>query len=393
MTYPILKLNPGRERRLQAGHLWIFSNEIDNVATPLKSFQAGQVVQVISARDQALGLATLNPHCLLCARILTRDAKEIINVDFFVKRITQALNLRESFYSQPFYRLIYSEGDYLSGLIVDRYDQTLVVQMNTAGMQAQSDNIIEALKTALKPTRIILRNDSSYRLVEGLPQENSIVFGDDQDIFIEENDTQFSAPALDGQKTAWFYDHRANRAEFIKWVKGKRVLDVYSYLGGWGLEAAKHGAKEVICVDRSKIALEFLEKNATLNGVKVKTKLGDAFKLLQDLADAQEKFDIVIVDPPAFIKSKKEINQGIKGYEKLNRLAMKLIKPQGLLVSASCSLHLSREELLNVIQSAAQQNHGVAQVVYQGAQAYDHPVHPAISETSYLKAFFVRLGR
>lgn len=390
MTYPILKLNPGRERRIQAGHLWIFSNEIDNAATPLKSFQAGQIVQVVSARDQALGLATLNPQCLLCARILTRDSKEIINVDFFAERIQAALNLREEFYAKPFYRLIYSEGDNLSGLIADRYDQTVVVQMNTAGMQAQSDNIIAALKTVLNPARIILRNDSSYRLVEGLPQENSIVFGDDKAILIEENDTQFSAPALDGQKTAWFYDHRNNRAELIKWVKGKRVLDVYSYLGGWGLEAAKHGAKEVLCIDRSKIALEFLEQNAALNKVKIKTKLGDAFKLLQNLIDQQEKFDIVIIDPPAFIKSKKEINQGVKGYEKLNRLAMKLVKPQGLLVSASCSLHLSREDLLNVIQSAAAQNQRPAQIIYQGGQAYDHPAHPAILETSYLKAFFVR---
>lgn len=389
--YPILKLNPGRERRLQAGHLWIFSNEIDNQATPLKSFQAGQVVQVVSARDQALGLATINPQCLLCARILTRDVKQNIDVDFFVRRVKQALSLRESFYTKPFYRLVYSEGDYLSGLIVDRYDQTLVVQMNTAGMQAQSENIISALKIVLSPTRIILRNDSSYRLIEGLPQENSIAFGDEGDILIEENDTRFFAPALDGQKTAWFYDHRANRAELIKWVSGKRVLDVYSYLGGWGLEAAKQGAKEVLCIDRSKIALEFLEKNAELNKLKVKTKLGDAFKILQDLADAQEKFDIVIVDPPAFIKSKKEINQGIKGYEKLNRLAMKLISPGGLLVSASCSLHLSREELLNVIQTAAQQSQRSAQVVYQGGQAYDHPVHPAILETSYLKAVFVRV--
>lgn len=391
MHYPILKLNPGRERRIQAGHLWIFSNEIDNAATPLKSFQAGHIVQVVSARDQALGLATLNPQCLLCARILTRDVKENIDVDFFVKRIKSALALRERFYSQPFYRLIYSEGDYLSGLIVDRYDQTLVVQMNTAGMQAQNENIIEALKRVLNPARIILRNDSSYRLVEGLPQENSIVFGDNQAIFIEENGTQFLAPALDGQKTAWFYDHRANRAELMKWVQGKRVLDVYSYLGGWGLEAAKHGAKEVFCIDRSKIALEFLEKNAELNKLKVKTTLGDAFKILQDLADAQEKFDIVIVDPPAFIKSKKDINQGIKGYEKLNRLAMTLISPGGLFVSASCSLHLSREDLLTVLQTAAQQNQRSAQVVYQGGQAYDHPVHPAILETSYLKAFFVRL--
>lgn len=389
--YSTLKLNPGRERRIQGGHLWIFSNEIDNTATPLKSFQSGQIVQVVSARDQVLGLATLNPQCLLCARILTRNPQEKIDVDFFIERIKQALSLRENFYAKPFYRLIYSEGDNLSGLIVDRYNNTLVAQMNTAGMQAQSENIISALKTVLNPVRIILRNDSSYRLIENLSQENKIVFGDDQDIFLEENDTQFSAPALDGQKTAWFYDHRNNRAELIKWVQGKRVLDVYSYLGGWGIEAAKHGAKEVLCIDRSKIALEFLEKNAVLNNLKVKTKLGDAFKILQDLSDQQEKFDIVIVDPPAFIKSKKEINQGIKGYEKLNRLAMKLVKPQGLLVSASCSLHLSREDLLGVIQTAAQQNQRNAQVVYQGGQAYDHPAHPGILETGYLKAFFLRV--
>lgn len=391
MLYPNLQLKPRSERRLQAGHLWIFSNEIDNAATPLKSFAAGSIVRVVTANNEPFGLAYINPQCLLCARILTRDVNETIDQAFFVRRVQQALKMRESFFAKPYYRLIYSDSDLLSGLIVDRYDDTLVLQINTAGMEKLRDVIVAALKEVLKPARIILRNDSSYRAVEGLPEENKILFGDESPLRIEENNTIFEAPVTSGQKTGWFYDHRQNRTQLLSFVKNKRVLDVYSYLGAWGIACATHGASEVVCVDSSKAAIEQLTKNATLNKVEktIRTVCGDAFRVLQEMLDKQERFDIVIVDPPAFIKSKKDFNQGVKGYLKLNRLALQLLKPQGMLVSAACSMHLERNDLVSVISGAAAQVSAHAQIVHQGAQGFDHPVHPAIPETNYLKAYFV----
>ncbi len=392
MTYPTLQLKSRCERRLQAGHLWIFSNEIDNSVTPLKSFAAGAMVQVVSATKEPLGLAYINPQCLLCARILTTAINEKIDTDFFVRRITQALVLRQRFFAKPYYRLIYGEGDFLPGLVVDRYDDTLVVQINTAGMEQWCDSIIAALQTVVQPQRIILRNDSAYRATEGLASETKLLFGNDAPLQIEENNTRFEAPILAGQKTGWFYDHGINRAQLLPYVNEQRVLDIYSYLGAWGIACATHGAKEVVCIDSSKPAINQLQHNATLNGVqnKVQTICDDAFRALEQLISKKAQFDIVIADPPAFIKSKKEFNQGVKGYVKLNRLALQLVKPGGLLVSASCSMHLTGADLIGAIAKAAAQTNVATQIVYQGGQGPDHPLHVAIEQTHYLKAFFVR---
>ncbi|SEI47694.1 23S rRNA (cytosine1962-C5)-methyltransferase [Allopseudospirillum japonicum] len=395
-SLPLLKLRKQADRRLRAGHLWIYSNEIETQATPLQGFQAGQEALVESAEGRALGVAYVNPHSLICARLISRDPQQGLSVSLFVHRIKQALALREACFHAPYYRLIYADSDLLPGLIVDRFGDVLAVQLNTAGMEQQRQAVLEALIKVLKPKAIVWRNDSSGRRQEGLDTHIDIAYGQlDDQVILQENQTQFYVPLLTGQKTGWFYDHRENRQRLRQQVAGLRVLDLFSYVGGWGIQAATAGAAQVLCVDSSETALAQVQANAALNQVanKVSTLAGDAFDILAQLKAADERFDVVIADPPAFIKRRKDIPKGEQAYSKLNREAMRLLKPNGTLVSASCSMHLSPEALTNAIRASARHLDRHAQIFFCGHQGADHPIHPAIAETEYLKAFMVRVYR
>ena len=392
MSNVVIYLRKSCDRRVQHGHLWIFSNEIDTAKSPLKSFTPGQLVSIQSHDQRFLGVGYINPNCLLCVRILSATPCEI-NVDFFVKKIQSALQMRESIYGAPYYRLCFGESDGLPGLIVDRYDQTLIVQLNTAGMDQLQAPIIEALKVVLSPDRIVLRNDGGHRKTEGLELYQKTLFGDESaPLIVQENGATFLISLTEGQKTGWFYDHRDNRKHLLPLVKDKTVLDVFSYLGGWGIEAALAGADHVTCIDSSASAISAVQKNAELNGVngKVDGITEDAFDALAQLIQQKKQFDIIIADPPAFIKSKKDKPAGMHAYMKLNRLAMQLLAPNGLLVSASCSMHLLRDDLLQTIQEAAHKSNSNMQILAQWHQGMDHPVHPMIPETHYLKAFLCR---
>jgi 23S rRNA (cytosine1962-C5)-methyltransferase len=395
MTLERLRLKKNADRRLKAGHLWIYSNEVDTAVTPLKGLQAGEQRLVESATGQPLGVAYVHPNNLICARLVSEKPDQPLDLALLKARIRQALALRETFYQKPFYRLVYGESDLLPGLIVDRFDAVLVVQLNTAGMDALRDEVLLALREVIQPQAIVCRNDAGARQLEGLVAEVGLAWGELPDqVLAEENGCVFDVPVLDGQKTGWFYDHQPNRAALLPLVKGKRVLDVFSYRGAWGMPLAKAGAREVVFLDASAAALEGVQLNAALNGVadRVSTLCADAFEGLQQLQQAGEQFDLVILDPPAFIKRKKDQGPGEHAYQRLNREAMKLLPPEdGLLLSGSCSMHLAEERLQDLVRIAARRQQRMAQLVWRGGQGADHPVHPAIPETRYLKALLFRL--
>jgi len=386
-------LKKGQERRLNQGHLWVYSNEIDTQKTPLKNFNAGEQVIVCSHQGKALGIAYINPHSLISARLVSRKTSVLLDRSLFVHRIKIALSLREQLFAKPFYRLIFGESDLLPGIVVDRFNDVLVVQITTAGMEQQRQALIEALDKVLKPAVIVLRNDVKMRQLEGLDLYKEVVLGDLSGLTdIEENQTRFQVDLLKGQKTGWFYDHRMNRSRVQHYAKDKRVLDLFSYIGGWGLEAATAGASEVFCVDASEQALDWLDSSAEMNKFKNITSIqGNVFDVLKHLRHEKEKFDIVIVDPPAFIKRKKDFKEGMNAYRRVNQMAMQLCSRDALLVTASCSHHMPSDILIQQVQSASRHLDRFVQILEQGHQGPDHPLHPAIPETAYIKSFITRV--
>lgn len=391
---PELRLKKNEDRRLRAGHAWVYSNEVDTKHTPLKEFSVGQWCHVTNNRGKVLGTAYVNPNTLICARLVSRFEKQVLTIDVLVKKIQQALRLREKIFPVPCYRLIFGEGDALPGLVVDRYHDILVVQITTAGMDNIQDDIIDALSQVIQPKTILLRNDSSSRELEGLDLYSKTVLGElPEFVELEENNTRFVTSLEQGQKTGWFYDHRLNRQRTQQYVKDKTVLDVFSYVGGWGIQALQAGAKEVTCVDASGFALGLAQKSAALNNREenFNTIEGDAFETLKALAEEGKKYDVVILDPPAFVKRRKDLKEGSLAYRRINRLAMNLIKNEGILVSASCSFHLGHEQLLNEIRQASYLANVDCQVLEQGHQGPDHPIHPAMKETDYLKSFICHI--
>lgn len=390
----ILKLKSQTDRRLRAGHLWVYSNEVDTAATPLKNFQPGQQVVVENAKGKAMGLATVNPHSLICARLFSRDLNYPLDKSLLVHRLNIALSLRAGISEQPYYRLVYGDSDFLPGLVVDRFGDVLVVQIGSAGMELLKSELVEALCQVLNPRGILFKNDSRMRAAEQLPEYVEVVYGEVPELVpLIENGVHFEAPVFTGQKTGWFYDHRGSRARLVDYVRGKRVLDVFSYIGGWGVQAAAFGAESVSCLDSSATALDLVESNAALNGVqeKVSTLQGSAFEAMKVLIDEGERYDVVIIDPPAFIPRRKDIKSGEQAYRRVNELAMRLLGKEGVLVSGSCSMHLARERLNDILRASARHLDRDLQILEQGGQSFDHPVHPAITETEYLKAVFTRL--
>ena len=389
---PALRLKRNEDRRLHAGHLWIFSNEIDTGQTPLPKFKAGELVRVLAHNDRALGLAYVNPQSLIAARML--ETWKIPNTAWLAARMRTAMTLRDRLYPAPYYRLVYGESDGLPGLVVDRYGTSCVVQIGTAGMEQLKPQIQEALIQVVECEALLFKNDSAAREMEGLPSYVEAVKGNfDTPALVVEDGLEFQAPLLEGQKTGWFFDQAANRRALSKYVAaGARVLDVFSYVGAWGIRAAHHGAREVTCVNSSAAALELAAANAQRNRVKLVTRKGDAFDVLEEFAKQGARFDVVIIDPPAFAKRKKDLPKALAAYKRLNQLAIQVLAPEGILVSCSCSSHVSAEELQDAIAKAARGADKHLQILEMGGQAPDHPVHPAIPETRYLKAYFCRIN-
>ena len=313
-------------------------------------------------------------------------------------RLHTALVLRERLYPTPHYRCCYGESDLLPGLVLDRYGDVVVGQITTAGMEVLRPDIEAAIRDVLAPATLVWKNDSAARTLEGLPETVTTAWGGTTDDVeaIEHpgpgRSLRFLAPLAAGQKTGWFYDQAWNRARLARYLgPGARVLDVCSYAGGWAITAATQGAASVSCIDSSQRALDAVARNATAHGVDIKLLRGDAFDVLASLASAGRRFDAVIVDPPAFIKRRKDIPAGQAAYRRLNQLALRVLAGDALLVSCSCSYHLEPQALLAAIQGAARHAGRFVQVLEAGGQSPDHPVHPAITETRYLKAYFCRV--
>ncbi|EXJ15712.1 class I SAM-dependent rRNA methyltransferase [Imhoffiella purpurea] len=391
-TQPLI-LRKDQERRLLAGHCWTYSNEVDTQATPLKSLEPGQPVEILSSHQRWIGHGYVNPHSLICARIVSRDPNHPLSPALWLQRIHDALTLRERLYDQPYYRLVFGESDGLPGLIVDRYGDLLGVQITTAGMERARGEIMAALEQVVRPQSIVLRNDTAVRALEGLDQKVEVVLGSPSDaIRLVEHGLEYTAAPLTGQKTGWFFDQSENRARLARYGVGKRVLDVCSYIGAWGVRAAALGAERVSCVDSSESALAHLAENAARNGLedRIDRIQGDAFEVLRALRDEGRRFDTVLLDPPAFIKRRKDEKDGVQAYQRLNRLGIELLEPGGLLVTSSCSFHMGRDNFLRTVQQAGRRAGRSLQLLEVGQQGPDHPVQPAIPETAYLKTLFMR---
>jgi len=399
-SLPILKLRHGEDRRLRAGHLWVFSNEIDIKATPLTGLEPGGLVRVVTDRDHFMGYAYANPATLIAARIVSRSAAHPVGPALFDERLRRALALRERLFAHPSYRWVYGESDGLPGLVLDRFGDVVVGQIATLGMQRLKGEIEAAVRRVLGPAVLFWKNDSGARTLESLPAELELAWGEAPaalqviESLADGRALHYRAPFTGGQKTGWFFDQAVNRAALARYVApGARVLDVCSYAGAWAVTAMAAGAAAATCVDSSQAALDQALANGAANGFPITARRGDAFDVLAALAAEGERFDLVILDPPAFIKRRKEFPQGVAAYRKLNQLALRLIDRDGVLVSCSCSWHLGSEDLLGAIQGAARHVDRFVQLLQVGGQSPDHPVHPAIPETRYLKSFFCRVTR
>ena len=385
-----LVLKKGEDRRLRAGHLWVYSNEVDTHTTPLHDLTPGDSVTVLTSSGKAMGTGYVNPRSLICARLLDRERPW--SVALCRGRLKRALALRERLFDEPYYRLVYADTDGLPGLVVDRYGDLLVAQFNTAGMERRLSDVIDALREVIDPKAILLRNDSPIRLLEGLDLYVEAAFGQvPEEICLTEHGVRFYVPVLGAQKTGWYYDQRANRARMLRYVKGVRVLDVFSYLGAWGVQAASAGALSVQSIESSAHALRYIERNARENDVQVTAVHGEGFATLKALQSAAEIYDVVILDPPAFIKKKKDLAEGLLAYRRLNQSALGLVRHGGILMTASCSYHLTHEGFVDLLRQASLRAGREIQLLEQGHQSPDHPIHPAIPETNYLKAAICRV--
>jgi 23S rRNA (cytosine1962-C5)-methyltransferase len=359
-----------------------------------KALPPGELVTLKRHDGRNLGVAMFNPHSLIAARMLSRDPTAEINARFFERRLQRAMKLRERLIGAPFYRLAHAEADGFPGAIIDRFGDVVVVELNSAGMDRLAEPLVAAIDKVLQPTTIFLRGEGSARKTEGLEAMSRFAKGGlEGPITVEENGARFLADLSAGQKTGWFYDQRDNRALMARFAKGTSFLDVYSYTGGFGIQAAVAGATEVLAVDRSEPALALLQKSAQLNGVaeRVSVQRGEAFEALEALIAAKRRFGIVCADPPAFVKSKKDFNVGGKAYRKLARLACQTVEPGGLLFIASCSYNMPADEFAKQVARGVLEGGRSAKQLYATGAAPDHPVHSFLPESAYLKALVLQV--
>src|SRR5215469_14345654 len=390
---PSVILLPGRDRRAAGGHPWVYSNEV-RMDADAKALAPGSLVTVRRTDESALGVAMFNPHTLIAARLLDRDAARPIGRRFLLRRLERALKLRERLFAKPYYRLVHAEADGLPGLVVDRFGTTLVVQSNTAGMARLEPLALEALRQLLRSDAIVLRNDSPARVLEGLPLETRVAAGTlEGPVSIEENGAAFRADLLSGQKTGWFFDQRDNRRFVAALACHARVLDLYCYTGGFAVQAARAGAAAVIGIDRSEPALALAAEAAALNGVAETCSFqrGEAFAEASRLAATTERFDIVIADPPAFAKSRKEAPAALRGYRKLARLAASVAARNGFLFLASCSFNVGAEEFAEAVRRGLADAGRAGSILRSAGADADHPIHPALPESAYLKTLTLAL--
>jgi 23S rRNA (cytosine1962-C5)-methyltransferase len=377
-----VKLKRKEDRRIRRGHPWVFSNELERTPTECSP---GELVDLLDSDGRFIGRGYINPHTLIAARLLTRRP-ETIDREFFQKKISSARALRTSLGFGDSFRAVFSEGDGLPGLIVDKYADTLVIQSLTAGIDLLLDPIIEALRAEYAPNSIVLRNDTAAREIEGLTRDNRVVLGAvTGPALIEESGIKFRIDLLEGQKTGFFFDQRENRLALRPYVNGKRTLDCFCYVGAWALSAARFGATDVIGLDSSEQAVSRARENASLNDVSAQFRKADVFDELRALEKKRERFDCIILDPPAFAKSRAKVREAVKGYKEINLRAMKLLEAGGILVTCSCSHHIDQELFREMLIDAAFSAGRQTRLLEMRSQSRDHPVLLAARETEYLK--------
>ncbi len=389
-----IHLKKHADKRVARGHAWVYRDEIDTRKTRLADLDPGQTVDVFSHRGRWLGSGYANPKSTIIARVVSRNRDHPFCGSLIAHRLKVALALRDRCFGEPYYRAVFGESDGLPGLVVDRYGDVCVVQITTAGMEAQREAVLRALGKAIRPVGVLFRCDQEIRVCEGLSRYTETAAGHvPQEIELTEHRCRFGVPLLAGQKTGWYYDQRSNRAHLLSAVRGARVLDLFCYTGAWGIQAAVHGAERVVCVDSSAHTVQRISANAKLNGVAhvVRALRMDAFSALEELREDGQRFDIAVLDPPAFVKTKKDAHSGGNAYRRLNQAALRVLARDGLLMTCSCSYHFSREALLDTVGRAARHVDRHIALVYDGGQPADHPVLPAVPETRYLKALLFRV--
>jgi 23S rRNA (cytosine1962-C5)-methyltransferase len=368
----------------------VFSNEIA-MQPEYRQMAPGGLVAIEGDDGVRFGTFMFNPHSLIAARLLDRDPAAAIDAAWLRARLGEAIALRRRVCDTAYHRLVHAEADRLPGLVIDRYGDVAVVQANTAGADRLTPLLVEAL-TALLPLRaVVARNDSAARRYEGLPESTGLLFGDDAAAKVIEGGVRFPVDLLGGQKTGWFFDQRPNRDRVAALAEGARVLDAFSHTGAFGLRCAAAGAREVTLVDSSAPALAQAERAASLNDLssKVGIRRDDAFDAMASLAG--ERFDIVICDPPAFAPARKDAATGLRAYGRMARLAAPLVTPGGLLFVASCSHHAPLDAWAAQVASGLHRARREARILFTGGAGPDHPVHPHLPETAYLKAQLIQV--
>ena len=393
-TRPTIRLKPGARKKYGAYQSpWLFANDVA-MSADTRALEPGTVVRATTDTGKPLGTYFFNRHPLICARRLSPDPEATIDTGFWIDRLREARDLRHRLIGGSHYRLVHAEGDRLPGTVIDRFGDVVVLQVNTAGIEAHLDDVLTAVDEVLSPRAIVLRNDSQARELERLDSYVKVAKGRvDGPVEIEENGAVFYAQPLEGQKTGWFYDQRDNRAFAARMATGARVLDGYSFSGGFAIQAALGGAHAVVAVDRSQAALDAGASAAERNGVAERCRFdkADIFDDLPRRAGAGESFDLVIMDPPAFVKSRKDYWQGIKGYRKLTKLAAPLVRSGGTLMMCSCSHHVQPDAFADQVRRGLAEARREGRVLRFAGAGPDHPVHPWLPETSYLKALALTL--
>jgi 23S rRNA (cytosine1962-C5)-methyltransferase len=384
-------LGRGEDKRIRAGHPWIFSNEIREISGDRNP---GVTAEIYDAGGGFIGTGYYNPRSLIAARLLARTRADIDSAGFYRERIARAVACRDALYpGLATYRAVYGEGDFLPGLVVDKYGDYLSVQFLTCGIDTRRELLTSVLVETFRPKGIVARNDAAVRALEGLGEKVEVLYGDvPESVEMEEHGLRFRVDLLHGQKTGHFLDQKENHLVLRGLAQGKEVLDCFCYSGSWGIHAASFGAARVTCVDISDRAIALARENVGHNGLDniVECEAVDAFERLRSLKSERKSFDVVVLDPPAFIKSRKVLKEGMKGYFTINRRAMELLRPDGYLITCSCSYHMEREMFRDLLASAAQQAGREMRLVEVRSQAPDHPVLLAVPETEYLKCFVLQ---
>jgi 23S rRNA (cytosine1962-C5)-methyltransferase len=389
--YPRLYLQPRAQRRLQSGYPWVFSNEV-KMDPATKALAPGAIVTIADAGGELLATAQFNPRTLISARILAHVPDVAIDGAFVEARLSAALALRDRLFARPFYRLVHAEADGLPGLVIDRFGDVFVLQPNTAGMDALIPLLVDALVRLARPRAIVVRGDTPARGLEGLEQDVRLVHGTlDGDVPVEENGATFFCDLSSGQKTGWFFDQRDNRAFMGNLSKGASALDLYTHTGGFAVACARGGATAVTAVDRSAHALELAAKAAKANGVACTFEKSEVYPFLENAARQKKSWQVVIADPPAFVKSKKDLKAGLQGYRKLARLCADVTAPGGLLLVASCSHNAPLEEFTAAVARGLGDAKRSGKIIRSAGAGPDHPVHPHLPESAYLKALVFHL--